>query len=146
MWRRHRGYKPPRATFPELARCLHMSTTRLIPVVVVGLLAPGAPIALAQPSNDKRQDASRVPPLPALLSGTTQDATVGTADADSCGPVGGSVWYRLDPGHSRRVVVRLAAGGDLDATLDAYARLRSQQQLITRDRRGRHGRAPPRFT
>src|SRR4051794_5628610 len=123
-----------------------MSTTRLIPVVVVGLLAPGAAIALAQPSNDKRQDASRVPPLPALLSGTTQDATAGPADADGCDPVAGSVWYRLDPGSSRRVVVRLAAGGDLDATLDAYRRERSQQTLLTCDRSDRNGRAALAFT
>jgi hypothetical protein len=43
------------------------------------------------------------------------------------------------------VVVRLAAAGDLDATIDVYARLRSQQRLLTCDVGDANGRAAVAF-
>jgi hypothetical protein len=112
-----------------------------IPLLAVAALAPAAALALGQPSNDERQNAARISHLPALVGGTTKDATLGEADRGTCATSAGSVWYRLDPGRTRRVVARLRASGDLDATVDVYLRLRSRQRLLTCDIGDAHGRA-----
>src|SRR5687768_11073803 len=97
-----------------------MRSKLLASALVAGLTIPAATVALGEPPNDGRDDAAQIPRLPVLVAGTTKDARAGAADSSPCADTAGSVWYRLDPGRSRRVVVRLAAGGDLDATLDVY--------------------------
>jgi hypothetical protein len=110
------------------------------------LLVAAAPAAADGPKNDDRNSASRVGRLPATVEGTLKDAGVQGPEAPSpCADSSGSVWYRLDAGVSRRVVVRLAAAGDLDATIDVYARLRSQQRFLTCDVGDPNGRAAVAF-
>src|SRR4051794_3740321 len=129
------------ATSPGALRCTPMNGSRLIVLTAVVAAVPAGAVALAQPPNDQRQDATRVSRLPAFLTGTTADASAGDADVNGCAEVSGSVWYRLDPGRTRRVVARLRAGGDLEATLDVYERLRSDQSLVTCDNSDVHGSA-----
>src|SRR4051794_7644191 len=126
-------------------RCTPMNPTRLIVLMASAAVVPAGAVALAQPPNDKRQDATRVSRLPAFLTGTTIDATAAGADVNGCSEVAGSVWYRIDPGRTRRVVARLKANGDLEATLDVYERLRSDQSLITCDNSDVHGSAAVAF-
>src|SRR3954465_8871854 len=95
-------------------RCVPMTSRRLILLLSLLALVPAGAVALAQPPNDKRQDAARISRLPAFLAGTTVDATAGDADINGCADVAGSVWYRLDAGRTRRVVARLRANGDLE--------------------------------
>lgn len=110
------------------------------------VLVAAAPAAADGPDNDDRNDAARVTRLPASVEGTLEQAGVQGPEAPSpCAESSGSVWYRIDPGVSRRVVVRLAAAGDLDATIDVYARLRSQQRLLTCDVGDPNGRAAVAF-
>lgn len=113
---------------------------------LAALLVAAAPAAAAGPDNDDRNDAARVTRLLASVAGTLVGAGVQGPEASSpCAASSGSVWYRIDPGISRRVVVRLAAAGDLDATIDVYARERSQQRLLTCDVGDRNGRAAVAF-
>jgi hypothetical protein len=113
---------------------------------LAALLVGAAPAAAAGPDNDDRNDATRVTRLPASVEGTLQGAGLEGPEASSpCAATSGSVWYRIDPGISRRVVVRLAADGDLDATIDVYARERSQQHLLTCDVGDVNGRAAVAF-
>ena len=123
-----------------------MRTKLLASAVIAGVTLPAGSLALGDPPNDGRNDAAEVPPLPQLITGTTQEADAGKADADTCAATAGSVWYRLDPGSTRRVVVKLAAQGDLDAVVDVYLRERSQQRLLTCDAGDRNGRAAVAFT
>ena len=55
--------------------------------------------------------------------------------------VAGSVWYTFRTPQARRVVVRLHAGGDLDAGLEIYRRARSQLPLEQSRLTGEDGRA-----
>jgi hypothetical protein len=113
---------------------------------LAALLVGAAPAAADGPGNDDRNDAERVTRLPASVEGTLTGAGVeGPEAASPCAATSDSVWYRIDPGASRRVVVRLAAAGDLDATIDVYARLRSQQRLLTCDVGDVNGRAAVAF-
>jgi hypothetical protein len=123
-----------------------MSARRVVLLALALLLVPPAAAAADAPGNDDRDSASRVPRLPATVGGTLRGAGVEGVEAPSpCAATSGSVWYRLDAGVSRRVVVRLAAAGDLDATIDVYARQRSQQQFLTCDVGDLHGRAAVAF-
>jgi len=116
-------------------------------MVLAGALAvPGASVAMGEPDNDSRDEPQRINLLPADVTGTTVDAHAGEADAPTCADTAGSVWYRVHPGRTRRVVARLRAGGDLDATLDVYLRERSQQSLLTCDASDRRGNAAVAFT
>ncbi len=123
-----------------------MSARCVVLLALAGLLVGAAPASAGAPDNDDRDSASRVSRLPATVDGTLKGAgTEGPEAPSPCAATAGSVWYRLDAGVSRRVVVRLAAAGDLDATIDVYARQRSQQQFLTCDVSDLHGRAAVAF-
>jgi hypothetical protein len=65
------------------------------------------------------------------VNGTTAGSTLegGEATAVQGADVSGSVWYTFRTGQARRVVLRLAAAGDLDAGMEIYRRARSQLPL-----------------
>ena len=118
-------------------------------MAALGLVALGLPVAAAPaeaPPNDSRDEPQRIGRLPASVAGTTAESRTGPADGSACAEVAGSVWYRIDPGRTRRVVARLRAGGDLDATLDVYLRERSQHSLLTCEPTDRRGNAAVAFT
>jgi len=118
---------------------------RSIPLVVLVAaqlaLLPGAALA-APPANDDRAAAQSLGDLPASVSGTTVDATKEATDPDSgCAPAKGSVWYRFSASADRRIIVNLAAAGDLDAVVDVYLRQRSQVRPLSCDATNAKGQA-----
>jgi hypothetical protein len=122
-----------------------MSSRRSIVIataaVAVAALAPGAAAQAQQPPNDQRT-APQVLTLPASVSGTTAESTLEADEPFGCVPLAGSVFYELRAPSDDRIVVRLDAAGDLDATLEVFRRVRSQLEPVNcelSDRRGRAG-------
>lgn len=65
-----------------------------------------------------------------LDQGTTLGATGGEADPARCGLTGGTVWYRLASRRDGRVLLRLAAAGQLDAGVVVLEPVRSRTQAL----------------
>ncbi|HEV3000060.1 MAG TPA: hypothetical protein VGW75_04905 [Solirubrobacteraceae bacterium] len=112
--------------------------------VALTLVAAGiapAPALADAPPNDNRANAQTVTP-PATVDGTTVDATAEPNEEESrCEPAPGSVWYRVTSQREGRLVVELAANGDLDAVVDVYRARRSELEAIDCDPTDRRGRA-----
>jgi len=102
-----------------------MMRRALLFFLLAGLVLSAVALA-APPSNDDRADAIELN-LPASVRGTTVDATTEESEPPAvCSQVRGSVWYAIPAGTDRRVAVRLAAAGDLDAYVEVFSRERSQ--------------------
>jgi hypothetical protein len=72
--------------------------------------------------------------LPAHVTGTTAGSTREEDDPTNfCGRERGNVWFRFTAASADRVVIRLKAGGDLDAVVAVYRRVRSQLRNLTCD-------------
>jgi hypothetical protein len=82
------------------------------------------------PENDRLSGAAPLGPLPTSVESSTLGATGDASDRGSCGLAGGTVWYRVT-GADRRVVLRLRAGGELDAAVAVFERVRSQLERVT---------------
>ena len=110
--------------------------------VLIAVLAVGAPAAsAAPPPNDNRADAEVVT-LPADIEGTTAEATRQEAEPESgCATETGSVWYRVTPERAGRIVLSLAASGDMDAVVDVYRVRRSQLEPIRCEATDEEGRS-----
>ena len=107
----------------------------------MGLLLPAAALAAA-PANDDRASAQLVPRVPATVDGTTAESTREASEPVSgCAQDGGSVWYRVNPSDKGRLIVSLAAAGDLDAVVDVYRLQRSQITGVTCERTDKDGNA-----
>jgi hypothetical protein len=95
--------------------------------------------ALMPPPNDRRGEAAPLR-VPVRTRGTTVGATREPTDPPACGTNDATVWYRLDPRSTERIVLRLRALGDLDAAISVQRRVRSQLEHVvcrTTDRMGR---------
>ena len=114
--------------------------TLLFALASVGLLPSAA--AAAPPANDARAAAQDVPSLPALVRGTTVEATLEEDEPfPTCGATKGSVWYAFTAARSREVLLALDAAGDMDATVELFERARSQVTSLTCSRTNRRGEA-----
>src|SRR5215207_8275425 len=120
-----------------------MRTRLLIPVGLAccGVLAVLAPPTLAAPpANDARTAAHELGRLPALVRGTTVEATLEEDEPGSgCGPIKNSVWFGFTAPANRELLVALDADGNLDAILEVFVRERSQLTSLScqlTDRRG----------
>jgi hypothetical protein len=82
------------------------------------------------PGNDRIRGARPIPRLPATVRGTTLGATGDDTDPARCSLAGGTVWYRMRTQPGRRVLMRLAAAGDLDASLVVVERIRSRRTPV----------------
>jgi hypothetical protein len=100
-------------------------------LLILALALP-TPALGAPPANDQRASAQALG-LPAGLTGTTRESTLEEDEPGSCAELRGSVWYSIQPAAGRRVVARLAAGGDLDAVVDVFQRTRSQLSPVQCD-------------
>jgi hypothetical protein len=115
-------------------------------LILTAAVLAAAPAQADAPSNDARDNAAKIGPLPALVVGKTAGSTRQDGEpASPCANIAGSVWYRLDARSNRRVVVRMQAAGDLDATIDVFERFRSQQTFLTCDVGDTQGRAAASF-
>jgi hypothetical protein len=115
----------------------------LLAAAAVLLLLPAAAHA-APPANDART-APQAVTLPASVAGTTREATLEGDEPGGCAALAASVWYSLTAADTTRVVVRLAAAGDLDATVDVFRRTRSQLSRVTCEIGDANGQAEATF-
>jgi hypothetical protein len=96
-------------------------------VLPAAAAARSAAGAATPPGNDNRASATQVGSLPATVSGTTVGATDDLTDPRSdCGRAHDTVWYRLTGTGPGRIVVRVAAAGELDAVVSVYRAVRSR--------------------
>ena len=112
----------------------------LVALVLFGLAA--APALAEPPANDSGAAATPLT-LPGGANGTTAGSTLEAGETPTVNgaAVTGSVWYTFQTPQARRVVLRLAAGGNLDAGLEVYRRARSQLPLEHSQLTGEDGRA-----
>ena len=111
----------------------------LAAVLAFLVLAPAA--LAAPPPNDARSQTQAIG-VPESVEGTTVDATVeAQGEPSSCAAPAGTVWYRYVADRDRRVVFDLAAGGDLDAAIDAFRQRRSQLDPLDCEQTDDNGRA-----
>jgi hypothetical protein len=95
--------------------------------VLCGLSVLPSAAAAAPPSNDARAAAQDVGSLPALVRGTTVEATLEEDEPfRTCGETKGTVWYAFTATRSREVLLALDAAGDMDASVELFERSRSQ--------------------
>ena len=118
----------------------HVHFVVAIALVVLG--GPASPALADPPANDARAAATALSP-PGGVTGTTAGSTLEgeesvTVQGES---VSGSVWYTFHTSQARRVVLRLAAAGNLDAGLEVYRRARSQLKQEQSQLTGENGRA-----
>jgi hypothetical protein len=95
------------------------------------------------PANDERANAQVIHSLPAAINGTTVGATIEPGERESaCGvQTTSSVWYSLRASSAERIALDLAAGGELDGTIDVYHAVRSQLDSVGCQQTEGHGKA-----
>lgn len=98
-------------------------------LALMAAVAVPAAAAAAPPPNDNRADARAIS-TPVKVAGTTKDATLEPGERGGCQPLAGSVHYELTATSTDRIVVRLRADGDLDATVEVLRRTRSQLSAV----------------
>ncbi len=118
---------------PSLAQ-----VARVAQVAQVALVAP-----VPAPPNDERANAQVIHSLPATINGTIVGATLEEGETVStCGvSTDNSVWYSVRPASAERIALDLAAGGELDGTVDIYHAVRSQLQTVDCQQTESHGKA-----
>jgi hypothetical protein len=113
-------------------------------LALAALLVPAASAA-GGPANDNRANAAPIVP-PDVVAGTTVGSTLEPRDPKDCGRLDGTVWYRLEIPGKGRYVVRLQAGGKLDAVVATYNPVRSRLERVGCDATDDKGRAATDFT
>ncbi len=115
------------------------------PLPLIAQAAPGTPASptVPAPANDERANAQVIHGLPAAINGTTVGATIEPGERESaCGvATASSVWYSLRASSAERIALDLAAGGELDATIDVYHAVRSQLDSVGCQQTEGHGKA-----
>jgi hypothetical protein len=114
---------------------------RCVATAIGAAVLVAAPAASATPPpNDNRANATPID-VPATVSGSTAGATKAADDPPVyCGNADGTLWYKLVNPPRGRLVLRFAAGGDLDAYVAVFKLVRSRlslQNCDTTDPRGK---------
>jgi hypothetical protein len=116
------------------------TATALACAAALALFAASA--SAAPPANDSRTAPQDLDGLPALVSGTTVDATLEQDEPPSmAGSIKNSVWFSFSVASSRELLVALDAAGDMDAAVDLFVRERSQLMPLSAQRTNRRGEA-----
>jgi hypothetical protein len=111
-------------------------------VCVAAVATPAAPASAAPPPNDSRTAPQELGRLPALVTGTTVDATLEQDEPFSgVGPIKNSVWFSFSVPSDRELLVALDAAGDMDAAVELFVRERSQLMSLSSQRTNRRGEA-----
>ena len=113
----------------------------IVSVLILSSLLIAAPAARAAPPPNDARTAAQPLTLPANVQGTTIAATREEDEPPGCAPAAGSVWYGFRVGSAQQVLVALDAGGDMDATVEVFARSRSQLELQGCETTNRRGEA-----
>jgi hypothetical protein len=101
-----------------------------------------SPATRAGPPNDRYDKAQTIGHLPARVVGATEGARVDDGEpAPWCAAVRGVVWYRVRAPHRGPMVVRLRAGGELDAAVAVYRVVRSHRSRLRCVQTNEQGRA-----
>jgi hypothetical protein len=105
--------------------------------------AAASAAAAPAPANDQQANAQAIHSLPATINGTVVGATLEAGEAQSaCGvSTVNSVWYSVRPASAQRIALDLAAGGELDGTVDIYHAVRSQLESVACQQTESHGKA-----
>jgi hypothetical protein len=115
---------------------------RAAALAVLALLVLPVPALAAPPPNDLRSAPQDLGALPALVRGTTVDATTDVDEPPTgCGAIKNSVWYAFTATSRRELLVALDAAGDMDAVVDLFVRERSQATSLDCARTNRSGLA-----
>jgi hypothetical protein len=123
-----------------------MRTGRVALIAAVVLSLGAVPTATTAPPTLKLPSTSPIAQLPATLSGTTADSSLGAREPRPwCTSSDGVVWYELHPSRHAAIVLRLHAHGKLDAALAVYHDVRSQLRHVTCARTNTFGRAAVAF-
>ncbi len=117
-------------------------TLPLLPIAQAAAATPATP-SVPAPANDERANAQVIHRLPAAINGTTVGATIEPGERESaCGVATiSSVWYSLRASSAERIALDLAAGGELDGTIDVYHAVRSQLDSVGCQQTEGHGKA-----
>ncbi len=96
----------------------------------MAVAAAGAPeeAIAVPPPNDARANAQPLGPPPAVVRGTTIEATL-EQDETTCGQRN-TVWYSFTTRQARDIILTLDAAGDLDAAIAVYERRRSRLNAV----------------
>jgi hypothetical protein len=94
-------------------------------VLSAALVVPATMASAAPPPNDTPATAIRMTP-PQTVTGTLVDAGLDPVYGSNCAESDTSVWYRFTAPNRGAIVIQLDSGGDMDATLDLYQRVRSK--------------------
>ena len=113
----------------------------IVTVLILSSLLIVAPTARAAPPPNDARTAAQPLTLPANVQGTTIAATREEDEPFGCAPAAGTVWYGFSVGSARQVLVALDAGGDMDATVEVFARSRSQLEPVGCEITNRRGEA-----
>ena len=123
---------------------IHWLVTAAATPLVMGAVVVGQATsawAAAPPANDNRADAAVLQPSH-RVSGTLVAATLeATKDQSSCTGTDSSVWYEFTAPDSGVVALRMAAGGQMDASVDVYRKVRSRLNLVTCTQTDDNGKA-----
>jgi hypothetical protein len=119
------------------------SAAAVSPSLSTPTLAAASVPAIPAPANDERANAQVIHTLPAAINGTTVGATTEPGERESaCGvATASSVWYSLRASSAERIALDLAAGGELDGTIDVYHAVRSQLDSVGCQQTEAHGKA-----
>jgi len=112
----------------------------LTTVLLLVTAAAGAP---AVPANDTVSGAQVIRSFPATIGGTLVGASTEVGEPQSSCEVASasSVWYSLRSASAQRIAINLAASGTLDATIDVYHAVRSQNVSAGCERTDAKGKA-----
>src|SRR5438067_8936524 len=100
-------------------RCIALTPAGL---ALFAALAFAAPALAAPPPNDNRDDAQLLPSFPAVVHGTTVDATVERLDpqVSKCGRIDATVWYRIQSAPDGTIVATVKATAPLAPIVRIY--------------------------
>jgi hypothetical protein len=130
------------SAFPPAAVSAANVSPSLSTPTLAATSVPAVP-TIPAPANDERANAQVIHTLPASINGTTVGATIEPGESQSsCGvQTTSSVWYSLRASNAERIALDLAAGGELDATIDVYHAVRSQLDSVGCQQTEGHGKA-----
>jgi hypothetical protein len=101
-------------------------------IAALAALALAAPASAAPPANDNRAAAQLLPDFPALVHGTTAEATLERLDpqVSKCGRIEATVWYAITAAPDGTIVTSIQGSARLAPVVRIYRRNRSNIEEV----------------